>query len=177
MELGQGRYMAETLYMYFDQKIVDDRRRVIKDFCFPCGVSLSLQPSLDFLKRQLIKDKNSNHQSCYVFSLNGQNPDQANSVFSEVFCMCVQFHDFIVDEKTRQIYMTEKAFCLMFSNTQFKVQQKVLITLKNIYLENRINLLKQAYEKEQIIDRKIESLAKEDMRQSMKLQEEISNYI
>jgi len=27
--------------MYFEEKKGDERRRVVKDFCFPCGVSVA----------------------------------------------------------------------------------------------------------------------------------------
>lgn len=41
MELGQSKYMADTLFMYFEENRNDERRRVLKDFCFPCGVSMT----------------------------------------------------------------------------------------------------------------------------------------
>lgn len=52
--------MAETLFMFFEENKSEDRRRVIKDFCFPCGINLIKQPGIDFIKRQLLKDKSQN---------------------------------------------------------------------------------------------------------------------
>ena len=59
-QLGPGKYMADTSFMYFEENKNDDRRRVIKDFCFPCGINLNTSPGIDFIKRQLIKDKSQN---------------------------------------------------------------------------------------------------------------------
>jgi len=33
--------MADTLFMYFEEEKSDERRRVVKDFCFPCGVGVT----------------------------------------------------------------------------------------------------------------------------------------
>ncbi|CDW91761.1 UNKNOWN [Stylonychia lemnae] len=165
MDLGKGRFMADTLFMYFEDKKTDERRRVVKDFCFPCGVSVTYQSSADFIRRQLEKDKKTQQSSCFVFSLSGTNPEE-QQIFSEIYCICIQFHDFFVDEKSNQINLTEKAFCLMFNNTHFKVQQKVLITLRNMYLDSRIKILKEVFENQQNkAANKIKLLVQEDSKE------------
>ena len=62
----------------------------------------------------------------------------------------------------KEIYLTEKAFCVMFDNTKFKVQQKVLVAMKNIYLEQRLKVLKQAIEMQGKVEEKISMMMKEE---------------
>lgn len=62
--------------------------------------------------------------------------------FTEIHCLCSTFHDFFVTEKN-EVYLVEKAFCMMFANDYIKLNYDVLILLKNIYIESRIRLLLQ----------------------------------
>jgi len=42
MQLGENRCMADTLFAFFEETKSDERKRVAKDFCFPCGINMIL---------------------------------------------------------------------------------------------------------------------------------------
>ena len=143
LRLENDRMLPETLFMCPGENPKCERRNVIKDFCFPCGIPMQRQSTVDDIRRQLMKDRKHQHNSSYVFSLSGtQGSDGA--AFTEILCLCTTFNDFVVSKTKKEIYLTEKCFCFMFANKHLKMQLKVLLQLKNIYLEYRLSLLKSA---------------------------------
>lgn len=79
--------MADTIYAFFEETKNDERKRVVKDFCFPCGIHLIPQNSFEDVKKVMIKDIKATSRSTFVFSLSGANPAD-NVIFSEIYCMC-----------------------------------------------------------------------------------------
>jgi len=69
-----------------------ERRRVVKDFCFPCGVPVDPAKSFEDIEKTLRVDYKIQRNRTFTFSLNGIQGDK----FSEVFCLCYLVPDFIV---------------------------------------------------------------------------------
>jgi hypothetical protein len=89
--------MADSLFLYYEEDRGNERKRVLKDFCFPCGVSMTPADDIDTVKKKMLKDIITQQKSCFVFSLSGASPAE-NVIFSEIFCMCTTFHDFQIEE-------------------------------------------------------------------------------
>ncbi|CDW77603.1 UNKNOWN [Stylonychia lemnae] len=122
----------QTLYMYSDQSKEEcDRRRVVKDFCFPDGVevkrikdkgqNLNEENKAQFSKI-LYQTKNL-RESCFIFTMNASEDMQSDTsltksrnqsneyqetfpdgVTSEKFysCLCVVFNELISDQSQQQ---------------------------------------------------------------------------
>ena len=52
--------MSETILNLFEELKNEERRRVVKDFCFPCGITVTpITEGMDNLKKILYKNKRS----------------------------------------------------------------------------------------------------------------------
>lgn len=69
--IGKDRVIAETLHMYPGENKQCERRKVVKDFCFPYGILMQTEIPIDSIKRQLDKDRKTNKSSSFLFSLSG----------------------------------------------------------------------------------------------------------
>lgn len=166
-----------------------ERRRVVKDFCFPEGLEVHL------IKDAGVKFEDINHQShrmqqilyqsdslyeqfyeqSFVFTMNA-NEDPKNSFgtdfdasnnqadlmdtfpssgrYDRYFnCLCIIFNELVSSESKgrflnadmvkrsnlftdSKIYSTKKAYCIMFSNSYYQLQQDVLSAiLKSLKME------------------------------------------
>ena len=49
--IGKDRVIAETLHMYPGENNLCERRKVAKDFCFPYGIQIQTNQTIDNIKR------------------------------------------------------------------------------------------------------------------------------
>lgn len=122
-----------------------ERRRVIKDFCFPDKIKCTVAPSVEWLKAQL-----SNDIKVFGFTLNsteelssdGQISSESDSscmLFKSreigLNCICLQFNDlFFLSQngslsrlvQEGSVLVAQHAFCFMFTNSLYTLYNDMI---------------------------------------------------
>lgn len=122
-----------------------ERRRVIKDFCFPDKIKCTVASSVEWLRAEL-----SNHFKVFGFTLNSTEELSSDGQISSesdtscmlfksreigLNCICLQFNDlFFLSKKGSlsqlvkegDVLIAQNAFCFMFTNSLFTLYHELI---------------------------------------------------
>lgn len=116
---SEDRLMPKKLFMFpgFQGNSENENLEVVKDYCFPNGVQVKkidmdildydgVDSEDDIIQDLLYKSQNWREHT-HMFTI-----DMAESIN----CLCVTYNDLMLRESDKQLFVVEKAYCLVFTN-------------------------------------------------------------
>ncbi|CDW72193.1 UNKNOWN [Stylonychia lemnae] len=172
IENKDDRQVPKTLYNYPQQieqdHVLSERARVVKDFCFPNGVSVfkldynekdefQSNPEVSEIIQDILYRQKNYRENTHIFTLDA-NEEVGEAGDNYMNCMCVIFDELMRRKSDGQLFLVKKSYCFMFSNYYFPLHLEVLSgLLQSIKLE-RFKQPSDFYESGQMsIMREIES--------------------
>eukprot|EP00347_Sterkiella_histriomuscorum_P007569 403348413 len=145
-----NRLVPKNLFNYplqlKEDLILNERARVVKDFCFPNGVlaiklnynaeeEFQNDPEVNEIIQDILYRQKNYRENTFIFTLDA-NEEVGESGDNYMHCICVTFNELMRRQSDQQLFLVQKAYCFMFQNNYFPLHLEVLNgLLQSIKLE------------------------------------------
>ncbi|CAI2377780.1 unnamed protein product [Moneuplotes crassus] len=141
------------LYNYPNSEEHAERHRVIKDFCFPIGIGVEKidlsKPDLEIKISDALYNRKIYLYDTFIFTLNGNDYNKGIIYEDEhLYCLTIVVKELVspnvkeidlTGQMEEQLFLSKKAYCIMFRNTHFELQYKLLSALSKIQKHEQAN--------------------------------------